>query len=84
MEELFDDLIKKIATIKAGLEGELKDAGNKIQKTSFEKRKAILIRQRTAKSKEEAKRFDLSTDEGVINTEDLTVREKRIEKWLTL
>lgn len=85
MEEFLRELSKRIQESKEGLISDLENEDpnkTKFQKASF--KKPVMIRQLTARTAEEAKGLDLSTEEGKKNTEEEFVKLQRIEAWLTL
>lgn len=87
VEEFLQEFRKKVLESKAGIESELKtsiSAGNEIAKTQFVKKNAVIIRQITSKTEKGAEALDLSSQDGVKNTEDMFFKWKRFEKWLTL
>jgi len=86
VEEFLNDLSKKLLAAKAGLLSEIKSEGteDQLKTTKFVKKRSVLIRQVTAKSETEAKGFNLSNKDGIKNTEDMFLKRKRLEAWLTL
>ena len=87
VEEFLEEFRKKVLEAKAGIESELrssKPTGAEVKTTQFVKKKSVLVRQITAKSEKEANDFDLSKEEGIRNTEEMFVKWKRFERWLTL
>lgn len=84
MDNFLEEISIKAKKAKKGLLREIGDIENSaMQNATFVQRK-VLIRQKISTSQEEAKRFNLSTEEGIKNTEDFFLMSKRIETWLTL
>ena len=82
MDEMFKEFCDRIAETKKGIVSD--SITGEFKRPTMKPSRSILIRQLISPNKSEAEKLDLSTDDGVKNTEECFVKIKRLEEWLTL
>lgn len=82
MDDFLDDLIRRIEIAKRGIV--IDSTKSDFKRSPMKSQRTIIVRQLMAKSQEDATLFDLSTEDGIKNTEEVFIKQKRLNEWLTL